>query len=378
MRIASLIIAAAGLAAVTMPAHAYRYRTCDGIALKMPSNNITTFASANSFPTGYWRDGLQNAINQFNRNPSNVFYTLATDTNGLGLNNGQNEVWGSSDQAILQGAPAIAYSYWDCYWWFGTVARMKEGDVIFDYTNTAANPFEWTATRSKTALFNYTGSGRLLQATAIHEFGHAAGLLHEANTYNVMGSDFSHVHTNGATTNAYIGENTGNGLVVLYGLWASGPLDLGVVHWRRVGFSGEYSTHDRTRIFNAATGAVLPTINVAGETGFQVRRGQTIRAEFTYENNGRATVTSAPLRYYVSSNDTISTTDRLLASSTITLSRDSVSTASVTLTIPTNLPFANHWLGVVINPTGSIAETDTHEQRDLHPHPRGSVRQAAA
>lgn len=358
MRIGTMIASALLLVTLSTTAEAYRYRTCSGIPLRMSSNSVPVYSSDNSFPAGYWRDGLQNAINQFNRNPSNVFYTRYSDTNGVALNNGQNEVWGSTNQSILQGAPAIAYSYWDCYWLFGWVARMKEGDVIFNYTNTAADPFEWTATRSKTALFNYTGTGRLLQATAIHEFGHAVGLLHVNTTYNVMGSDFSHVQTNGATTNAYIGEDTGNGTVFLYGLWASGPQDLGVAHWRYSGASGEYSTHAKTRVFNSA-GALLPTVNVANETGYQVKRGMVIRAEFTKENNGRATASAVPIRYYVSTNDLISTTDRLLASGTITLGRDVVLTSSTTMTIPTNLALnTNYWLGVIINPTASVAETD--------------------
>ncbi len=235
---------------------------------------------------------------------------------------------------------------------------MTEGDVIFDYTNTAANPFEWTATRSKTALFTYTGTGRLLQGTALHELGHAAGLLHVNTTYNIMGSDFTHVHTNGSTTDAYMGEDASNGMVFLYGLWSGAGNDLAVQHWRHSGASGEYSTHARTRLFNAS-GVELPTVNVNGEIGYQVKRGQTVQAEFTYENNGKGTVTGLPVHYYVSTNDIISTTDRKLASSTFTLARDVVSTSKRSLKIPADLAFANYWIGAYVNPTGTIAESDT-------------------
>src|SRR5882724_10156470 len=226
MRVAALILGSLAAISLAAPADAFRYRTCGDKNLKLSSNNLGVYASSTSFPTGYWRDGLQNAINQFNRNPSNFYYSLYTDTNGLGLGNGQSETWGSTDQNILQGAPAIAYSYWQCYWtpFTGYVAYMTEGDVIFDYTNTAANPFEWTMTHTRTGLIRYGGSSRLLQGTATHEFGHALGLLHVNTTYNVMGSDFTHLHTNGKTTDAYVGEDAGNGTVFLYGLWNSGPL----------------------------------------------------------------------------------------------------------------------------------------------------------
>jgi hypothetical protein len=96
---------------------------------------------------------------------------------------------------------------------------------------------------------------------------------------------------------------------------------------------------------------------VNGEIGYVVRRGQIVRPEFTYENNGRTTVTSAPLGYYISANDFISATDRRIASTTITLVRDTVSTLTRAVTIPANLLVnRNYWLGVMVNPGATVAE----------------------
>ena len=352
MRIGTLVLGAAMAMLASVPAQAYRYRTCDGQPLRMPGSEIILRSSTNSFPPGQWADGLQNAVNQFNDHPSNLFYTRINDDGAVSLNNGQNEVWGSTDPNILQGAPAIAYSRWDCFRTpTGLVARMTEGDVIFDYGRT-----RWTPLRQKSLLFTYTGSARLLQGTAIHEFGHAAGLLHENTRYNVMGSDFTHVHTNGATTNAYMGEDTASANVFLYGLWNGAPQDLGVSHWRYSGAQGEYSAHARTRMFNDA-GFLLQSTLVNGEPGFFVRRGQTVRAEFTYENNGRSTISSAPVSYYISTNDLISSTDLRIASTSLTLSRDAASTLNKVLTIPSNLNVnTNYWVGVIVNPGGTITE----------------------
>jgi hypothetical protein len=353
MRVATLLFGAAAAMLAAAPAEAFRYRTCENQPLRMPGNEIVIRSSSNSFPVGIWLNGLQNAINQFNDHPSKLFYTRVNDDGFVSLNNGQNEVWGSTDPNILQGAPAIAYSSWDCFRTpTGLVARMKEGDVIFDYGGT-----RWTPLTQKRLLFNYTGSARLLQATAIHEFGHAAGLLHENRRYNVMGSDYTHVHTNGAVTNAYMGEDTGTANVFLYGLWAGAPQDLGVSHFRYSGAQGEYSAHARTRLFNSVTGATLPTTLVNGETGFVVRRGQAVLAEFTYENNGRTTVTAAPVSYHVSLDDFISAADLRIATTSLTLVRDVASTLNKSLRIPTNLVVnRNYWLGVVVNPTGTVAE----------------------
>lgn len=357
MRILALIVGALIAISLSAPAEAFRYRTCGDKNLRLSGNSLGLYASSNSFPTGYWRDGLQNSINQFNRNPSNFYYSLYTDTNGLGLGNGQSEVWGSTDNSVLQNAPAIAYSWWQCYWnpFTGYVAYMTEGDVIFDYRA----PFQWTMTRSRTGLIRYGGSARLLQGTAVHEFGHAAGLLHVNTTYNVMGSDFTHLHTNGNVTDAYIGEDAGNGTVFLYGLWAGGPLDVAVEHFKYLGASGEYSTHQFTKILNSSGGALPYSFTVAGMTGYYVQRGQLVRAEFTYENNGRATV-AVPIRFFVSGDDTINLADQNIGTTgNATLGRDTVSTWAIAIYIPWNLTVGGtYYLGAYINPVGTISESD--------------------
>src|SRR3546814_3400135 len=55
--------------------------------------------------------------------------------------------------SILSGAPAIAYQYWTCYWFFGDHVHMNEVDVIFDY----GSPWQWTADTVKSSLLRYTG-----------------------------------------------------------------------------------------------------------------------------------------------------------------------------------------------------------------------------
>src|SRR3546814_20372158 len=99
-----------------------------------------------------------------------------------------------------------------------------------------------------------------------------------------MGSDFEHIHVNGATATAYIGEDASDGAVFLYGTRAPAFEDLAVVHWKYSGPSGEYSDHTKTVVYNSG-GAVLQTVNGAGGTGERVLPGQTGRAEVQYEKN---------------------------------------------------------------------------------------------
>ncbi len=273
----------------------------------------------------------------------------------MGLNNGQSEVWGSTDQNILQGAPAIAYTYGECWWFFGVIAKINEGDVIFDY----GSPWQWTPTRSKSTVSTYNGSLRLIQGTALHELGHAAGLMHENRYYNIMGADFTHLDTQVSTVNAYVGEDAGNGLVSLYGVSNSKPQDIAVAHWRRIGASGEYSTHGRTRIFNT-TGTELSRTTVSNEPQYNVTKGNQVQVEFTYENVGRSTINNAVVNYYLSTNDNITTFDTLIGTTTMNIARDLPNTINRTITIPSNLVSGStFWLGVIMNMPAGISDGDT-------------------
>ncbi|HMR31815.1 MAG TPA: hypothetical protein PKA13_10925 [Geminicoccaceae bacterium] len=344
-------IAAAAAALLTLSAQsamAFGYRTCSGVPIKWSSNFPSMAASPVSFPTGYWRNGLQRTVDLTNQNPSPFGFNLVTDNGTVGLNNGQNEAWGSSDNGVLQGAPAIAYTPLTCYWFFTIVTHYNEADVIFDYRS----PFKWTADELTSSIMSYKGDRRQLQSTGVHELGHGMGLLHENRWYNIMGADFQHIWANGTNARGYFGEDASNGAVFLYGLWSAAYEDLGVAHWRYSGASGEYSTHGKTAIYNTSDVA-LPWITVNGERTYLVNRGQQVRAEFSYENNGKNTK-SVTTGYYISTNNLISRTDRLIATSSMTVSRDIVLTSRRTLTIPSNLTRgATYWLGTVID-TGQV------------------------
>lgn len=341
----------ATLLAGASAANAYSTKSCLGEKLRFSGNSRTVHASTTSFPAGYWQNGITDVVNKFNRNPSNFRYAISMDSGGVGRNNGQSETWGSSDQGVLQGAPAIAYQNWTCYWFFGNHVSMDEVDVIYDFTA----PFQWTADALKSSLIRYTGTRRSLQTTGAHELGHGMILNHVNTEYNIMGSDFEHIHVNGSTATAYTGEDAADGMVFLYGQ-RSNYEDVAVVHWKYSGPSGEYSDHTKTVITTSGGGA-LATISVNGETGYRVNRGQVVRAEFTYENNGGNTQNGIATGYFISTNDIISTGDRRIGGATWNLSRGNVLTTTVTLTIPSNLSAGTaYWLGVVIDENNRIGE----------------------
>ena len=354
MRVPSFFVALFVAMFVGLPNEvlAYSYDTCLGDKLKWDSNSVTLRASSVSFPASEWRNTLQSAIDRFNLNPSRFRYSMVIDSGGVGLNNGENEVWGSTDAGVLQGYPAVAYTWWTCFWFFGNFVHMNEVDVIFNYNT----PWMWSSSESKSNLIGYGGGGRPMRTTAVHELGHGLKLNHVNTEYNVMGIDFQHIHVNGSTARAYIGEDASDGAVFLYGPNSSANEDVAVVHWKYSGASGEYSTHTKTQLFDTL-GAVLSSFADAGETRYRVKRGQQVQAEFTYENNGKNTQANVKVGFYISTNDFISTFDQRIGGMTVTLSRDNVFTTRATVTIPSNLTVGqNYWLGVIIDEDGKISE----------------------
>jgi len=349
--LSALVAVSLGLAFAN-GADAFSYSTCLGEKLRWGSTTITVRASDVSFPAGEWRNALQSAIARFNLNPSRFRYSMTIESGGVRRDNGQNEIWGSDDDSVLSGAPAIAYTWWTCYWFFGDHVHMDEVDVIFDY----GSPWIWSSSEEKSTLMGYGGTGRPLRTTAIHELGHGLKLNHVNTEYNVMGFDFEHIHVNGSLARGYVGEDVSDGAVFLYGTRSPAVQDLGVVHWKYSAASGEYSNHTKTQLYDA-DGAVLSSFTDAGETRYRVTPGQRVRAEVTYENNGASTQSNIQVGFYISTNSIITTLDQRIGGITVTLSRDNVFTTSTLLTIPSTLQKGrNYWLGVIIDEMGQVAE----------------------
>lgn len=352
MKLILSIIAAAAVVLTAVPAQALSYKYCGSTGNKITWSGTSKTLRPNrtSFPSGYWENGIKDTIYTFNRNPSKFRYGVYMETGGVGRGNGQSEIWGWPGYKI-GGAPAVASQRYTCYWFFGYHYGVNEVDIIYNYDS----PFRWTASKSKNNLIRYKGTKRSLQTTGAHELGHGLILNHVNSEYNIMGSDFEHIHVNGSTARAYIGEDASDGAVFLYGN-RGGWQDVGVVHWKYSGASGEYSDHTKTVIYNSS-GAVLPTVNVNGETGHRVTRGTWVQAEFTFENNGSNTQNGIAVGYFISTNDYISTYDRRVGGRSINMSRDNVYTTTKWIYIPSDLtPNRNYWMGAVIDETGSISE----------------------
>lgn len=321
--------------------HATNWQTCNnGQERHWANGEITLRASGIGFPAGsVWRTALADVAQTFSATPADFEYSIQWDEPGVAMGNGQTEVWWTDTLPF----PAAAYV------WTNGACEFVEVDVLF------LNTVSYTTSTTKTALTPYGGAFRPFHTTAMHEFGHAQGMAHTNDTYNIMGQDWDHIHCNGSTAAAYPGECAVDASMDIYGTVAGNFEDVAVAHWRHTGASGAYSTHDRTRLF---TSGGVELSNVGGdEPVYLVERGQTVRLEMSYENLGKSFQTVA-VEYVVSTNDTITTSDTSLAIGTVSIGVGTVATTSNTyLTIPNSLNGGqDYWLGAIIDHDNQLAE----------------------
>ena len=85
-------------------------------------------------------------------------------------------------------------------------------------------------------------------------------------------------------------------------------------------------------------------------------RAPRVRPEFEYENSGLSPQT-VRIGFYISTNDFITTADRLIGTRSIKLVRNDTITLTYEVTIPDDLISGQtYWLGVVIDDLGTVAE----------------------
>lgn len=326
---------------------------------KWPGSGFTFNANPAGFGGNYtfWRTSFATALGRFNDTPVNLTINVRLDDDtSVAVGNGESEIWWDNS-----GNSAVGYNI------TSPCGTTIEGDIVFHNTVSYDDSME-----DKSNFWNYGGNNRTFETTALHEVGHTVGLAHENRYYNIMGSDYTHVHTTGENAlRSYLGEDAVNGLISLYG--GSNREDLSVAAWRHIGSSGEYSTHGRTRLFNS-NGTELNSSNASTsctgsycELRYNVDLGQTIQYEMTLENNGRNSQ-SVALGYYISTNATITNTDTLIRTDNVTVTRNTPDTVIKTITIPSNLtPNTDYYLGVLIDSNDTVSEwTEQNNTSYMH------------
>ncbi len=337
---------------------AYQLMSCGSTPAHWPNRTYKTYIAPVSFPSGSdWWNALQRAVTLVNRNPSNYWMSAVQGNNQVARYNGRNEVWFSANSTELGGFTAVTWSKWN------NKCELTEADVLFSIAE------KWTTSNFAGYAWGYGGYYRPITGTAIHELGHAAGLGHEGRYYNIMGADYTFTHRNGTIAESYLGEDSANALVKVYGLVPYiNYQDLSVTHWYRSGESGGYSDHKRLPLLSSS-GSVLsctPQYNVGhcngdgseGDQYYKVTRGQTIQYPIGLENNGRDSKT-VNVRFYLSTDNNISTADTYLTQGTVTITRDLPNYYNIPVTLPTSLTVGKvYYLGVIVDATNTVSELD--------------------
>lgn len=323
----------------------YEYSTFLGGKIKWVDHNVKLRAGVNSFAPGAWRDDLIEAKGRWNDNPSDFSWTLLFDDSSVGINNLQNEIWFTTDQDLLDGAPARTL-----VWYVGTA--MAEADIVADAD------FAFTTSSSTANSSAYEGSSRTFVSTCLHEMGHALGLEHENDVYNIMGRAWTHVNANNGTIHFYPGEDACNGAVFLYGLDNVHREDVSVTHWKRTGYDGEYSVHSRTEILNTSNSPLKIHSGTEDDPVYEVTLGQQVDFQFQFENSG-ATTQNPLSGFYLSENNNITTSDRLLATRTPSIGRNTTYLTTQRLTIPNDLNRGQtYYLGVIVDKDDTVNEVN--------------------
>lgn len=329
------------------------------------------------------------AFSIFNKNPSartmtgSVYVSGATDattggtataTGGL-TGNGKSEIFFAPPTMLYaNGQPFVSpsalasthiirkpYSNGQCH--------ITEADIVFNST------INWQTTNLRSTSFAYGGTNHDLTNVALHEIGHWFGLAHENRYYNVMGIADTHANSYVDSSlneklQAYLGEDASNGLVKIYGETTNlAKQDLSVTHWGRSGeiaANGQdpYSTHGRLGLYNSTGSALLPCVSTSGaacsgfsERFYRANKGQQIMTHFGFENNGLSAQT-AQIRYYLSTDTAITSSDTLLLTTTLTnITRDTPDYRTAVVTLPANLTTnAKYYVGVIIDYDNKITE----------------------
>ena len=267
-----------------------------------------------------WNNSAEDALYRWNNIGASSFdFYIDIDNNNhcSRLCTSANAVeWENFSDGICSDAASGALAICRTNW----IIDYCNADVLFN------NQYTWT-TGSRPWT---TGAPYELNTVAIHEFGHALGLSHEnrwvatmnciyhANYQLIHGDDRAgcrHIYPSGSQT------------------------DISLTNWTK----NDNSCATAARLVNGPTSATA---------------GQVVSTEWVLDNLGTTGVTY-DVRWYLSTNSTITTSDTVLSTNSgAWISGPGSLTFTKNLTIPASTSPGTYWIGLIVDYNNLVAESN--------------------
>ena len=267
-----------------------------------------------------WNNSAEDALYRWNNIGASSFdFYIDIDNNNhcSRLCTSANAVeWENFSDGICSDAASGALAITRLNW----IVDFCNADVLFN------NQYSWTTgARPWTTNAPYE-----FNTVAIHEFGHALGLEHENRWVATMNSIYHANHQ----------QIHGDDRAGCRHLYSSGSMtDISLTNWTK----NDNSSATAARLVNGPTSATA---------------GQTVSTEWVLENLGTTSIT-CDVRWYLSTNSTITTSDTVLSTNTgAWISGAGSGTFTKNLTIPSSTSPGTYWIGVIVDYNNMIAEAN--------------------
>lgn len=261
---------------------------------------------------------------------------ITNDRDGLGaVGNGVNEILFSATDA--DGNLAVTFSRSSACFFDNFI---QEADIVFDSNTRWEFGAHDPRVREGDASFRFT---------AVHEIGHFLGLGHEPNQLAAMLTTASAFHGGAAAMRAAPFGDDATGARRLYPT-STGEVDFSITNFRWTGM-------DSTDL-------------ILGEGVTTVRRGSRLATGFGMTIQGKSSV-SFNGAIFLSSNDVISTADRMIQTFAVSGPPGATSAFTFDVVIPADMPPGDYFIGGILDFDNRVAELREGNNRVAFP---GTIR----
>ncbi|PJF38855.1 MAG: hypothetical protein CUN55_16075, partial [Phototrophicales bacterium] len=273
-------------------ANAYHWRTCGGHSQIWRSHNLHFKIQDSSFPlNSAERATVVRALNTWNGQNANIDISFEQGYDAtISTGDSQNDIFFTS----IDGNNTLAqtHSRWRCCWFFGWRTGYRSSDIFFNTQFLWATSIPRTVREWMTPPIVEDQPAYNIEQTALHEIGHAIGLLHDNRTHALMNETYPHAGSPQMRITPHFDDVEG-----ARRLYGNDETHIDLAAWAIDAYSTS-SDPDGTY--------ARVTLN---PTKMTVTRGNTYSFTHGIENLGNVAANNVPVVWYLSQDNIISTSD---------------------------------------------------------------------